>query len=222
MKAIHLLDREESRSEAYKLLSTCYYLPDMHTMQVVSDLERALGVVCPEAAGEIADIERETDLEALKVEHARLFVGPFQLLAPPYGSVYLEGKRQIMGDSTLDARDRYAAAGLNVSQDLKEAPDHIAIELEFMHYLIFKGIEALEASDPARARDYLARQEQFLQDHLGAWAPLFAEAVEKGATSGFYRHLADATRIFVIKDLHDISKRPMELLSAVGAGSIGE
>ncbi len=217
-----LLGRELGRRDAYRLLSRFYYLPDEETVRQLSDLELVLGVVCPEAAEEIAGIRRATELEELKVDYSRLFVGPFQLLAPPYGSVHLEGTRRVMGDSAIDARNRYADAGLNVSQDLKEAPDHIAIELEFMYYLIFKEIEAIEELDRSRAMDHLARQQQFLEDHLAVWLPLFAEEVEKGAVTGFYRNLAKATRTFVRKDLEDISERATAELSGIGAGPAGQ
>ena len=36
------------------------------------------------------EIENDQNFEALKVDFARLFVGPYKLLAAPYGSVYLE------------------------------------------------------------------------------------------------------------------------------------
>ncbi|MFN2356106.1 MAG: molecular chaperone, partial [Desulfopila sp.] len=75
----------------------------------------------------------ESRHQDLLVEYARLFVGPFELLAPPYGSVYLETGRRLMGDSTIAVQHMYTNAGLTL--DVQEAPDHIALELEFMHYL---------------------------------------------------------------------------------------
>jgi TorA maturation chaperone TorD len=51
-------------------------------------------------------------------------VGPFLVPAPPYGSVYLEDNRQLMGDSTIDVRRHYLSLGLDLSADFMEAlPD---------------------------------------------------------------------------------------------------
>ncbi|MBM2831889.1 MAG: torD6, partial [Dehalococcoidia bacterium] len=41
-----------------------------------------------------------------------LFVGPYRLLAPPYWSAYLEDARVVMGDSTMDVKNRYREEGL--------------------------------------------------------------------------------------------------------------
>ena len=138
-------------------------------------------------------------------------------MAPPYGSIYLEGKREVMGVSTIDAKNRYQAAGLDISGKVKEAPDHIAIELEFMYYLIFKEIEAFEKSDFESAMDYLRKQKEFLQEHLGVWVLGFAVNVEEKAGTDFYKNLARATKVFVQKDLRDISEVSVAELSALAA-----
>ena len=71
------------------------------------------------------------EAESLKSDFSRLFIGPFKLLAPPYGSIYLDGNSCLMGASTMEVRQLYRNEGLNPV--IKEAPDHIAIELEFMY-----------------------------------------------------------------------------------------
>lgn len=215
MNTVDFLRDEIHRREAYQLLSACYYLPEEDTLEKLTALEQALGVVCPEAVEPAARMREETDLEQLKIDFSRLFVGPFKLLAPPYGSVYLESGRQVMGASTVDAKSRYQAAGLDISGEVKEAPDHIALELEFMYYLIFKEIEALKQSDLEQVMDCLRKQQQFLQRHLGAWVSKFAANVEQNATTDFYRNLAAVTKIFVQKDVNDISKKSAAQLSTV-------
>ncbi|UTW70898.1 molecular chaperone TorD family protein [Anaerobacillus sp. HL2] len=40
------------------------------------------------------------DVTKLKVDFAKLFVGPFDVLAPPYSSVYLNEGRAVYGEST--------------------------------------------------------------------------------------------------------------------------
>src|SRR5210317_1207960 len=42
----------------------------------------------------------------------RLFVGPAALEAPPFSSVYLDARGLVMGQTTMDVRQMYAALGL--------------------------------------------------------------------------------------------------------------
>ena len=196
-----LLLYETNRRDSYKLLSECYYLPEEKTLEKLSELETALGHACLETVGNIHKMREWTDIAQLRVDYSKLFVGPFKLLAPPYGSVYLEGGRQVMGNSTVDVKNRYKEAGLDFSNQVMEAPDHIALELEFMYYLIFKETEAVEQGDPVSTTNYLEKQKAFLERHLGRWVAKFADNVEQYATTGFYQQLAQATKIFVQQDV---------------------
>jgi TorA maturation chaperone TorD len=118
-------------------------------------------------------------------------------LATPYGSVYLDGERKMMGGSTLDVRSRYREAGLDTAKNFKDAPDHISAELEFMYYLIFKEIEAFAESDTEAAMGFIQKQKSFLEDHLMAWVPEFAKNIIENAENPFYPNLAKATESFL-------------------------
>ncbi len=190
----------EKRGDVYRLLSRLYYLPGEHTAGQVTELAGVLETIYPEAAERLARLGGDTDIEELTIDFSRLFVGPFKLLAPPYGSVYLETGRRVMGDSTIDARNRYREAGLILSDSMKEAPDHVAIELEFMYYLVFNENQARANSDDEAVLASLTMQREFLGEHLGAWAWHFAEKVEKHASTEFYKLLARVTGAFVQKD----------------------
>ena len=193
-----ILSRERERADSYKVLSECYYLPDERLMGMLNSLEESAGGVYSKLFG---NIPGENEVETLKVDFSKLFVGPYQLLAPPYGSVYLE-KRQLMGDSTMDVRDWYKEAGLDLA--LREVPDHIAMELEFVYFLISKEIEAINNSDSEKAIHYLEKQKAFLETHPGRWVPAFAEEVRKHAETEFYRALSHATESFVREDLENL------------------
>ena len=87
------------------------------------------------------------DEEELLVEYARLLVGPNELPAPPYGSVYLEEGRKVMGESTARVMEFYKAEGLSMNEQFQNLPDHITAEMEFMYYLAYHEVEALEKND---------------------------------------------------------------------------
>lgn len=196
----HLL-RENIRASSYKLLSECYYSPDERLIKMLGSLEKSRGT------GLILELSKNVPamdgLELLKIEYSRLFLGPFKVLVPPYGSVYLEDGRKVMGESTMDVKNWYREERLDML--LKEVPDHIAVELEFMYFLVFKQIEAIKDSDEEMAGNYLRKQASFLKTHLGKWAPEFTEKVEANAQTEFYKNLARLTRSFIEEDLNNLS-----------------
>lgn len=205
------LSREKSRGSSYRLLSDSYLMPDEGLRETLAGLAGSLENVCPEATRCVPRIGDKTDIETLKIEHSKLFVGPYKLLAPPYGSVYLEGEGTLMGNSTIDVRNMYREAGLDVSEGHKDAPDHISAELEFMYFLIFKWVESVEKSELDGVKEHLNRQMGFLENHLGAWVSEFAERVEDNAETEFYKNLARCTQIFVEKDLEKLKVTMAEL-----------
>ncbi len=194
------LSHKEYRRDSYKLLSDCYYLPDEGLIENLSGLDTKMGEVFSDIA---RHCPRKSDIDSLAVDYSKLFVGPYGLLAPPYGSVYLEDESRVMGNSTVDVKKRYTEEGLDIG--LKEAPDHVAIELEFMYFLIHKEIEAFNNNDFDGIVRYQGKQRAFLETHLGEWISDFADKAEANAQAEFYRILAQVTRAFVKKDLKSLS-----------------
>ena len=195
-----------ARATIYKALAECYHLPEEATLRHAGQLGRNLKGVCPLAA-EAADrmetaMLSDGGLEELAIDHARLFVGPFALLTPPYGSVYLDGERLLMADSTLAVSKCYREAGLEMAAGFNGTPDHISAELEFMHFLVIRELAALEDGDLQRARYFRQKQTSFLENHLAAWVPAFTRGVEEQAQTRFYQGLAAATRLFVESDFN--------------------
>ena len=199
------LQHETLRSEVYRNLAMSYDRPAEGIGDILKMLESGLGFLVSEAMTPIimtrSILHGKSALEDIQVEHARLFVGPYSLPSPPYGSVYLEGERLVMGPSTMDALGRYKAAGLTLSNRFKEAPDHISAELEFMYYLILKEIDSLRRENILETKDWILQQRDFLRDHPGSWMPSFEQTIKQHAQLDFYKHLAEATRIFIIEDL---------------------
>ena len=204
MEMKEFVSREEYRRGCYKVLADCYYLPDEGLLKTLKSLDRSRSNLQSELASNAPALN---NIEALRVDYSKLFVGPYKLLAPPYGSVYLENTRRVMGDSTLDIKNRYSEEGLQVH--LKEAPDHIAIELEFMYFLISKEVEAALNYDTVNTAAYLEKQEDFLETHLGIWVSDLASNIAANAETIFYRNLARLTDSFVKEDIKVLSHAPL-------------
>lgn len=205
------------RGDCYKLLAACFYEPDLELFLSEHLGENLAGLLtacqCPEAATSATVLQAamtNSDPEELLVEYARLFVGPFELAAPPYGSVYLEENGRLMGNSTLAVQRKYQEAGL--AQEIKEAPDHIALELEFLHYLCCMEAETVANNLPAQAEEWTAKEAEFMRRLLRPWVPAFCEKIRQGTTTGFYSAVADCLENFVaeISLLPEIMPAPQE------------
>jgi TorA maturation chaperone TorD len=75
------------------------------------------------------------------------------------------------GDSAEHLADLYRTLGLAVPEEWAHAPDHLALELEFLALLIEHGTPAQE--------------DQFLRQHL-SWLPDLVGGAEAAGVDGFY------------------------------------
>lgn len=202
---------ERKRGDSYRLLSACFYLPKKELFlgeKLFENLSMLLSTICPDAEGfsiKMAEAIQEYSDEDLAVEYAKLFVGPYELKAAPYGSVYLDEGRKVMGDSTMEMIRMYQNEGLSMDKDFKELPDHIAVELEFMNYLIYKEIDNCLKSKIEDAREGLKNQEIFLKKYLQIWVPEFTKTIIENSDNHFYINLAKCTEVFIKTDLDYIS-----------------
>lgn len=209
MNIQEFVSREKLRGDGFRLLAACFYQPQKDIFQegLLHDLAASLKELRPDAADYAEEMIRLLQAysdEELLVDYSKLFVGPAELLAPPYGSVYLEIERRLMGDSTIAAIDFYKSRGLVMDADFKEVPDHIAVELEFMYYLVFKELEAIEVKNMEEAAAALESQKIFMNSFLRPWADKFTEKMTEGAETGFYKALAGCLSAFVYRsDIHD-------------------
>ena len=203
-----LITRELARQDAYKGLADCFGLPHEELIKTLERLEQVFETLESEAGSHIVlarkGIRELEGISDLKVDYAQLFVGPYCVLAPPYGSVYLESERRVMGDSTMNVQKRFADAGLTIAEIFKDNPDHIQAELEFMYFLIFKEIEAIQEGSYETVCSFLLKQRSFLQDHLSVWFKDFAQKIVKHSQNNFYQGVAMATLTFLNEDFAEI------------------
>lgn len=85
----------------------------------------------------------------------------------------------------------YEFFGLELSPTVRELPDHLTVELEFMHYLTF---QEAQAEDPS---SYRLAQRDFLRRHLAHWVPPMVERLVQKADSGLFANLGEILRSFI-------------------------
>ncbi len=139
----------------------------------------------------------EQDLRTLLVDHTALFIGPSQPKAMPYASFWLAEDQSKRHEATMAATDFYAQGGFEVSDDLQELPDHVAVVLEFLYALIFAVNQACDSNEAEALPQAADLYRRFLSEHLGKWIGDFANAVRSSAETKFYRVLADLTERFI-------------------------
>ncbi len=170
-------------TEFYRTFSLIFHRPDRDFTQYLrsgflTDIQ-CLGDEAIAGFSRFLDEHQGQDddefFNTLAVEYTRLFInGMPRATCLPYESVYREGT--VMGASTLAVKARYSQAGLQVLDGFGDLPDHVAVELEFLYYLLDKG--------DGEAHD------SFLRDHLSQWVPAFSEAIDQNGQLFFYRHAA--------------------------------
>ena len=196
------LDQGIARENLSRLLAACYYQPgdEFAEEKVFESMLAAATRIDPQLAAQAKRLGEDYAAEgheALLLDYTRLFLGPTHIIAKPYGSVWLEGGNTVMGESTMAVLKLYEEGGFDMSEEFREVPDHIAVELEFLYLLIYRENEARHNDDAAALTAIVALRKRFLDGHLGSWVGPFSTAIRAGAKSEFYRELAALTDQFV-------------------------
>ncbi len=194
--------RDAARADLARLLSACYYEPDRAWAEedLLGSLHAAAAAVDPglaDLAARVREAFGQDDLQTLLVDYTRLFLGPVQALARPYGSVWIDKPTEVMQDSTADVMALYAAGGFEIDEEFRELPDHVAAELEFLYLLTFRALQARAGADGAALAEANALRSRLLTEHLSAWSTPFTNAVSAGAQTAFYRTLAALTDAYL-------------------------
>ena len=191
-----------ARADLCRYLAACYYEPGPEFTEegLFGSMLDAAARVDPDLAAHarrLGDAYTAQDAQTLLVDYTRLFLGPVDPRARPYGSFWLSGEATLMQESTVAVLELYGQGGFEIDEEFRELPDHVAVELEFLYLLIFKQnqAKALGRRDELAAAERL--QQEFLGVHLGAWIDPFTAAVRAGAETPFYRELAAFTARFV-------------------------
>ncbi len=145
----------------------------------------------------------ENSATELSADYMRTFFGhgySGHAAAYPFESVYASEKRLLMQGARDEILALYRAAGLDKQESWKEGEDHIALELEYMQVLINRTVDAIKAGKDEDAFRLVKAQLNFMEDHLGGWAPLLCEQMRNFAKTTFYQGLSYMTDGFLEVD----------------------
>lgn len=122
-------------------------------------------------------------LQQLQAEYVRLFVNaPGGVPAPPYASVYIQGKGILKQQGYEQAMAFYGRAGLEPAET-SECEDHIGHELAFIGHLLDHGqFELLD---------------EFVAGHVMAWSPHFFQRLKTADPAYFYLILGQVAELCI-------------------------
>jgi TorA maturation chaperone TorD len=134
----------------------------------------------------------------LKVEYARLFSGLSEESTSLVESFYKRWTQDpncplpfaserglLMGDSAVHLLEIYRQCGIEVSEEFRGCPDHIAMELEFLSYL-YQWATDVEIK-------------MFIKDHLD-WIPLVEQELKRFHPHSFYSGALEILDLFLNKE----------------------
>ncbi len=153
----------------------------------------------------------DNKLDALRSEYTRLFVGPLELKAPPWESIYANKQRTLFQQSTLDVRNAYRAQGLLPAEYPSVADDHLALECAFLAQLGSRAQTACDNNDTEAVKTALDASKQFLEEHLLVWITDYSKDLSTAERADFYPLLAELALEFMKVDKTLLSELVLEL-----------
>lgn len=201
-----------ARSRMYRLLAGALAFPEEPFHRTVLSgefLSEVLGIAAglPYALALAEGDSLRTSLAGVPAdylefqsEYIRLFdVGVPRPPCPLYGGLHLGSRRSVMEEVTRF----YNHFGLSLGGESRELPDHITTELEFMHFLTFQDVTALQKGQDRGA--YLRAQRDFLQRHLARWVPKVRVQAEQHGAAPFFLGLVGLAEAFLLADLNYVA-----------------
>jgi len=200
---------------AYRLFSSALLYPEEGRLKTIAAVAGELHeqshamvkfIFFPQWQRFLTSLAELPSHHALEEEYVRVFMhSPERAPCLPYESVYADPGGQAAGWVVALLEREYAAAGLALSPSLKDLPDHVAVELEFMAFLCSQEADAWNRAVVKEAVQTLERQAAFLSKHLARWFPEWARRVATANGEGIYSVVAETTRAFISHDQDLIS-----------------
>ncbi len=193
--------RAGARSEVYQLLAHAFAYPDSALYDDLSrgrwraEVERALPRLPYDFSSPGAPPgEFAVSCDDLQTEYVRLFeVGAMGAAPCSLFAGHHEKDRMHVMEELIRFYDFF---GLRLGEG--QLPDHITVELEFMHYLA--SMEAESLAEEEDRESYRRAQSDFLERHLAHWLPVLREKLQRQEPLPFFAELVALADEFVRAD----------------------
>lgn len=119
----------------------------------------------------------------LNWQYSVLFEGQGEMVAPPWGSVYLEKDNLLMGETTAGYRAFLRSYGLAFDGQQQEPEDQFGLMLLACSAFLERGNRQAAMV--------------LLEQHLLPWAPRYLALLQQNAVSPFYARLAQIAGLYL-------------------------
>ncbi len=177
------------RSRTYSLLATALAYP------TEAGIDGIVGAAAGGASGYPAVLRAllkelaatiPGDLATLRRSHRRLFPQVESQDTAGYETAYRGDEIFNQAAIMADIAGFYRAFGLEVGGAMRERPDHVTVELEYLAFLCFKEALSAEGGEIDQADVCADAERTFLTDHLGDWGPELGRRLERHSDHEFF------------------------------------
>ncbi len=203
------------RQAVYRFLAEVFLLPTEERISGLREAATALGGEAvlagfpffPAWQRLLRELEGLRSAQTLREVYERGFAGRGgpDLSSLLRGSFYLGGDPEAVAALCGRLEREYASAGLALSPQLRGAPDHLSVELEYLAFLCGREADAWQGGDVREARNVMVRQVRFLDCCVASWVPGLAERLVREDLPELYRAGAAACEAFVEQDRRFVS-----------------
>lgn len=197
-------------SQVYQFLSTCLFELDEKAYDLVNNkdyLGEVESCLRKTGNGELSETFRllkrdleNSDIDTLAHGYRATFGSATVAMDCPPFEMYFSGSH--IWQQTQDLADIsgfYKAYGLEIAEgDSTSRWDHVAVELEFMHFLTYKLAYAIENHHGKEEFELcLSGKKKFLMSHIGRWINAFSTTASKKSPLEFYRQVTKLANTFI-------------------------
>lgn len=130
--------------------------------------------------------------ERLAVAHSAAFLVGARHAPAPYASVWLSPRGTLFQEPARAMARLLAEAGLELEDGVREPPDHLGLQLNFLAELLNRD---------AAGRPLPVVPQDFAADHVLSWLPRFASACEGLPNQFFYPALARGLLAYLKREM---------------------
>ncbi len=215
-------------SQVYQFLSTCLLEPNKEALEMLNNKDYMSEVKsCISISGNNEMLETfellQKGLEGADVEklewgyRATFGAATVAMDCPPYEMYYSGSQIWQQTQDLADISGFYKAHGIQMEEDTTTSRwDHVAVELEFLHFLTYKLAYAIENHSAEEQEACLSAKKKFLYAHIGRWIKAFSTSVVKKTPEDFYRQAATLASVFVHKEMAKLSVEAEEIDEYMG------
>lgn len=194
-----------ARSEVYLFLARSFGYPGAPLDDYYQRAEKSAALLEKDISLQGLDLPGK---EAVESQYVQTFGHTISSDYPPYETEYERSNLFIQSSSLGELASFYGAFGAQPVPG--ERLDHLETEIEFMYFLTYREAYAWQSGNQEGVSLCREGQRLFMEKHLGRWAPLFFQLLEKKG-EGFYARLARAGAQWLQVEREELGAHPVIL-----------